>query len=195
MKTPPELSFPTVNFIQFHNANRNIFIHSTRSGRDWPAIMDFEPTIQWFQGDSGLSSHLVIGGRIARMVDDDDSAIHAGGANNLKSLAIEIVQPKIDTPFIPASLDLAAWSCAVWCLKYGIPPVRIFSQTEVGIIGHEDSEQGRSSGKSDPGPLFPWNMFIKRVKTLMLFGSLEPHILKGDYLKILGILRYVGVEV
>jgi hypothetical protein len=38
------------------------------------------------------------------------------------------------------------------------------SQGLPGIVGHEDTEQGKRGGKSDPGPKWDWDKFIKMVR-------------------------------
>lgn len=194
MKPPPELWFPTPNAYPGHASRDLIVVHSTRSGIERDPLLDWGSTINWFaKAHSQVSSQILVGYNTARFVADDDTAWHAG-ENNARSLGMEILQPTADTPYIPASLDLAAAWGAVWCLKYGIPPVRVMTQTARGFIGHEDSEQGKEGGKSDPGRLFPWWSFMQRVKVLMMFGNLEPIIKRGDWLKLLGALRYIGVK-
>jgi len=36
-----------------------------------------------------------------------------------------------------------------------------------GFIGHEDTANGRSSGKSDPGARFPWEALFRRIKEIL----------------------------
>ena len=145
---------------------RNIFIHSTRSGKDWPQEQEYKVTVNYFMNPAGNSSHMVIGpnmGQCTRMVHDNDISYHAQ-ENNKWSLSIELAQSTLTTPFTNDQLEMAAIVCAKWCRKYGIAPIRVTNQSMRGIIGHEDSAQGKRDGKSDPGPMFDWNDFIARVR-------------------------------
>ncbi|MGH3882101.1 MAG: N-acetylmuramoyl-L-alanine amidase [Pseudonocardiaceae bacterium] len=67
-------------------------------------------------------------------------------------------------------LRRAAGEVAAWCDRYEIP-VRKLTPTQVaadhlGIIGHWDWTLGKRDGThTDPGPNFPWDVFIELVKT------------------------------
>lgn len=69
----------------------------------------------------------------------------------------------------PAMLDRAAYKTALRCRLYGIP-VRTVGPIGLrlgrkGVTGHADvSRAWRKSDHTDPGPNFPWDRFIDRVK-------------------------------
>lgn len=75
-------------------------------------------------------------------------------------------------------LTLAAEVAADWCTRYNIPPVKL-TAAEVragkrGICGHgEISGAFHESDHTDPGPGFPWDVFIQKVKTIMA-GDTKP---------------------
>lgn len=75
-------------------------------------------------------------------------------------------------------LTLAAEVAADWCTRYSIPPVKL-TAAEVragkrGICGHgEISGAFHESDHTDPGPGFPWDVFIQKVKTIMA-GDTKP---------------------
>jgi hypothetical protein len=43
---------------------------------------------------------------------------------------------------------------------FGVPAYHSVTSTEGGFIGHQETAQGKSFGKTDPGHLFPWVWFI-----------------------------------
>lgn len=77
---------------------------------------------------------------------------------------IEMAQGRTTDPYTFAQID----SLAEYLVAENVPPIRIpwLTQTgipPVGICTHEDSENGRKLGKSDPGPLFPWALLFERM--------------------------------
>ena len=152
---------------------RAVIIHSTRSGiagnDDWTS------TLNWFaRSDSHASSHWLVGrdGRTARIVPDIYPAWHAGD-HNVYAFGIELEQPTIDTPFTDTQLVKAAEIVKDYALTYNIPATHISGllQGEWGVIGHDETEGGKEHGKSDPGPMFPWEEFMEMINTDVTFGA------------------------
>lgn len=87
-------------------------------------------------------------------------------------IAIELAQTSNGETPTQATLDAAVKRCAELCKEFGISPTRIEylsqSRTEAipsGIVGHEDTENGRRLGKWDPNKkTFPWGWFIAKVQ-------------------------------
>lgn len=80
--------------------------------------------------------------------------------------------------FSRGELDQMAHQVAEWCVAYDIPPVKLSSVElhagKKGIVGHIDvttayKEDGRLAGITldhwDPGPNFPWSIFITLVQS------------------------------
>lgn len=110
-----------------------------------------------------VSPHFCVGPtRVARMVHDDAVAWHAR-EHNQTHLGIEIAQPAYCPEFVAFEYDATAEICARWCWKYGLAPVHVTDVDRRGIIGHEDTDQGRRDGKSDPGARWDWDRFIPKV--------------------------------
>lgn len=66
-------------------------------------------------------------------------------------------------------LENAARAAGQYCAKYTIPPLRL-TNTELrsggrGLVGHHQvSEVYQKSDHTDPGPNFPWDVFIPLVE-------------------------------
>ena len=85
---------------------------------------------------------------------------------------IEIAQGQTSEPFTPAAIDSLAQLVADKARKFSFPIVRIpfLAQTGEpprGICTHEDSANGRKTGKTDPGPMFPWDAFLSSARAYM----------------------------
>lgn len=142
-----------------------IVIHTTRSDSHTNTLQEeYLGTITYFMDPEGDSSHFVVGPQqVCRIVRDNDEAYHSR-ENNHTHLGIEIAQPLITTPLTDFMYNAAADIVRQWCDKNRIPKRRVYSQYTPGIVGHEDTEQGKKDGKSDPGPAFDWPRFMRLVQ-------------------------------
>jgi N-acetyl-anhydromuramyl-L-alanine amidase AmpD len=124
------------------------------------------------------SAHVCVDDNSAvRCVDDGDRAWHAPGANSdglgleLAGYARQSRAEWLDT-YSKAVLGQAATVTASWCRKYAIP-VRRLTISEIkagkkGIVGHRDiSAAYRQTDHTDPGPNFPWDVFLGMVRDRM----------------------------
>lgn len=85
-----------------------------------------------------------------------------------KSIAIEVAQSDKLENFDPDAIENLIRLCVELVLFYNIPVRRISYLSQVGyspggFVGHEDTANGRKTGKSDPGSKFPWDSFIREV--------------------------------
>ncbi len=103
-----------------------------------------------------VSSHFFIrrDGRVMQYVSANDRAWHAGTSSflgrekcNDYSIGIEL-EGTDDTPFEPAQYRALAALTEALRRRYPLADVQ----------GHEDIAPGR---KTDPGPLFDWNFYVK----------------------------------
>lgn len=160
----------TANFDPGLVEKRNIFIHCTR-GKGGSLDAEYTSTTAWMMRKSTdaspvPSAHFVVGPtEITRMVKDGNRAWHAEEANAF-ALSIEIAQPETQPPFVDFQYRATAAICRNWCELYGIPKVRVMSQASRGIIGHQDSEQGKRWGKIDPGWRWNWPYFMGLVDNI-----------------------------
>ena len=165
-----------------------VMIHCTRGGSTDPNYDDLVGTENWAQSSAngsaaqGWGSYWdeVIGRRTGeRVISTDWDNEYAswcagyGGAGTWAAgiyyIQIEVCQSRIDQPFTDVQIESAAESVGMKARRYGFPIQRIpyLAQTGTppkGICTHEDSANGRKTGKSDPGPLFPWAHFLERAR-------------------------------
>ncbi|MBK3559305.1 N-acetylmuramoyl-L-alanine amidase [Streptomyces sp. MBT56] len=149
-----------------------------------------ENVANWFRtmpASSKASAHVCVDNdSTVRCVADGDRAWHAPGANS-DGLGIELAgyarQSRAEwlDPYSKAVIERAAKVVADWCEKYGIPARRLtvaeLKAGKKGIVGHVDvSKAYGQTNHYDPGPNFPWDYLISRVKAHLAPepGPVEP---------------------
>ena len=184
----PWLAVPRQHPIQL------IVIHSTRG--DTIIENQYAATMNWLQspdnrdkatGGWGGSTNRLIGceGEMCICWPDDMSPTYSAGfgfnntdwAIDWYAISFELVQRRLDEDFREATLARAAREVAALCQKYNIPPVWLDRVDQSGpppsgITGHENTDNGRKLGKSDPGSIsrggrFDPDDFIRRVRQEM----------------------------
>jgi len=167
---PVEEMLSSTHFDRGRPRTTLVVIHATRSGQVGQSIsLEASSTAIYMDNDSipekaRVSSHLVVGNaKVYRVVHDADTAWHAGVLNPY-AIGIEVAQAVPTAPYHPRQIEFTARATARYCAKYKIPIRRVMDESEPGIIGHEDSRQGKGYGKSDPGPMWDWPAFIALVQ-------------------------------
>ena len=124
------------------------------------------------------SAHICVDNNsIVQCVHDRDVAYAAPGCNN-DGIQVELAgygkqnRCQWQDLFSAAMLKKAADAVAQYCLKYNIPPVHLtnaeLAAGAKGIIGHyQASEVYKKSDHADPGPGFPWDIFLADVQTFI----------------------------
>ena len=141
-----------------------VVMHSTRSTiASKTDAQELESTLNWFTNPNGASSHWVLSElERVRVVTDDLIAWHSSYFNPL-SWGVELTQPTIDRPFTDGHYDNASLVGQRY-VKLGVAPVWLSywdgDLDTSGFVAHQDTKQGRESGKSDPGPEFDSARFI-----------------------------------
>lgn len=139
-------------------------------------------------GPGGSSAHYCIDNNSAvQCVRDNDVAWHAPGANH-DGLGFEHAgrasQSKLqwDDPYSREMLKLSAVVFANKARQYSIPPVFLHAPALVaqrrGITTHWEVTKAFSHGfgHTDPGPNFPFDMFIHTIQKIM---GVAPHEAPG----------------
>jgi N-acetyl-anhydromuramyl-L-alanine amidase AmpD len=130
----------------------------------------------WFADSSSeVSAHYCVDrDRIVQCVREEDVAWHARGGNTT-SIGVELAgtarqgAEEWADPYSAAVLRRAAVLVADLCRRHDVP-VRRITADELragarGLTGHVDVSL--AFGKSDhwdPGPAFPWDVFLRRVR-------------------------------
>lgn len=142
-------------------------------------------TIRYFENpeDRSVSAHYVVGrrGEITQMVSDKDVAWHATYYNK-RSIGIECAgwSARPET-WNDENLEALARLVAHLCARYDVEPAHPDGDavtcggrfTKAGLVGHTQiqtpgSPPGEGSGaRTDPGPHFPWDRFVKRVREIV----------------------------
>lgn len=160
---------------------KGVMIHTTRGGRS--AGDDGPGTEKWgnnLNNTGAFWDGLVFeSGQQVRGCPDENSLQPlwcAGFGDNGTWSAqdfyfqLELAQGTIDDLFPHEQLVSAAqWVAELATIhKFTIRRILYLSQVgfpEDGICSHEGSANGRKLGKSDPGPMFPWDTFIKLAQS------------------------------
>ncbi len=132
---------------------------------------------RWFANPiSEVSAHYCVDARTTiQCVHEDDIAWHARGGNT-GSIGIELAgyagQRSLgwDDTYSHAVIERAARLTADLCDRYTIPIRRLRAADLIagkrGITGHADvSAAYRKSDHWDPGPDFPWETFLRLVRS------------------------------
>lgn len=140
-----------------------VILHATRSTIATKTdVEELGSTLNWFVNPAGASAHWVLSEtERVRVVADELLAGHAGYLND-KAWGVEMTQPTIDRPFTEGHYANAALIGRHY-VSLGVAPVWLSywdGGGASGFVGHEDTVQGRASGKSDPGPEFDRQRFI-----------------------------------
>jgi N-acetyl-anhydromuramyl-L-alanine amidase AmpD len=125
--------------------------------------------------DTKASAHICIDNNsVVQCVHDHDVAYAAPGCNT-DGIQLELAGYGNQTrdqwldAYGKQLLDQAANVTAQYCLKYDIPVLHLSNDgllsKDKGIIGHYQASQVyKKSDHTDPGPNFPWDYFLDRVR-------------------------------
>ena len=169
---------------------RVIILHGTRGPTTLAA--QYGATVNWFtnsgNGRSGLGwgsqADAVVGTRSGEITFFGDYRTSrpnwsAGfGGNSATTwgadewaLSLELAHRALGDPFHDEVIENALVVCRHWMQEFGIPATHIAwdqlrsEDVPHGLIGHDETANGHRLGKSDPGHSFPWNNFLRRLRT------------------------------
>jgi len=164
----PDLELHSPNYNPYLVQGRTVIIHATRSGKSNYA-QEAIGTINWMMREGTVSSHWLItrDGRAIRLVPDYYQAWH-GGSDNRFCWGIELEQGVESDGFTDIQIARLKDVMRHYHEEEGVPYNHAATSEFPGFIGHQETAQGQSYGKTDPGSLFPWET--------VLASSSPPHI-------------------
>ena len=172
----PITTIPSPNFTRGRARNVRVVVIHTVEAPERGTIAE-DVARNWFATPAARSSahYIVDSDSIVRCVDEANTAWAAPGAN-ADGIQIEHAGYAAQNPgqwgddYSRAMLELSARLTADLCRRYAIPAVHLTpSQLAAGargIIGHIDATNayGPRGGHTDPGPSFPWDAYIAKVR-------------------------------
>ena len=153
-------------------------VHSTRSGQGWGnSQQEFDASVRWLSNPvNAASCHVVIGpDRKTDLLDKRLAAWHARDPVNGTHIGYELTQALPTDAYTDYQYKQLARELVSDHQQFGVPLVHVFSQMDQGIIGHEESENGKHDGKTDPGTLFDWGRLFHEIAALQPVGD-DPRI-------------------
>ncbi|MEY4762769.1 MAG: hypothetical protein RLZZ200_2625 [Pseudomonadota bacterium] len=155
-----------------------IIWHATRSGQPYDAAMEYISTLNWFRSPNnmvrddagrpwygGMANYVIGGGKVCLAVPEEYAPRYSAGVHDFRAISVEVGQASYSVPYEPRDIELCHELAADLSARYGfklgrIPFVSENNNEWPGEVGHEDTAQGKSYGKSDPGRLF-WEAYAE----------------------------------
>ena len=161
---------------------KTVIIHCTRSGRVPMNPTEFEGTLNYMAQAGTASSQWVVSrtGVKARVVEDGVQAWHAG-IDNDNAWGIEIEQAVEDDGFTMPQMWALVDICRGYRDDFGVPVRHVQDSHSGGFVGHQETAQGRSWGKTDPGRWFNWPWLIHQLQpgNIILPAGIGVHYRSG----------------
>ncbi len=162
-----------------------VTIHTAECGEGPKADENVGAYFAGAQAPQASAHYMTDADSTTQFVLEKDVAWHAGPVNGY-SIGIEQAGTAAQTPeqwadaYSLAMLQRTAELTADICTRYSIPVVRLTADDlkagkRHGITGHVDVTNGLQGGKGhwDPGPNFPWDDFLARVRAAMGASPIE----------------------
>ena len=150
-----------------------ILWHSTRGNQGYPGEIELGAYMNWakspnnkIQDYAGIASYGIGPGRIVECVPDQWVPRFSSWPSDASKVSVEIAQSNRGQAIEPETIEACVVFAKEKAAEYGFPLTRVFpvnDSTWVGMAGHEDTVQGKASGKSDPGPEF-WVPFMAALE-------------------------------
>ena len=158
-----------------------ILWHSTRGNQGYDGNTELNAFCNWVRSPNnynpgapaygiapyaGISSVGIGPGRIVEVVPDTYIPAWSSWQSDERKLSVEIAQSNLGQAIEPETITECVRYAKAKAAEYGFPLERVFptnDDTWIGMAGHEDTLQGKASGKSDPGPEF-WVPFMAALE-------------------------------
>lgn len=154
-----------------------ILWHSTRGNQNYDGNTELNAFCNWMRSTgnrnpgapaygiepyAGISSVGIGPGRIVEVVPDFAIPAWSSWQSDERKLSVEVAQSNLGQAIEPETIAECVRYAQHMSDLYGFPLTRVFptnDDTWIGMAGHEDTLQGKQSGKSDPGEAF-WTPFL-----------------------------------
>lgn len=154
-----------------------IIWHSTRGNQGYDGNTELNAFCNWMRSPNnyqagmpsvgiapyaGISTVGIGPGRIVQVVPDYLIPAWSSWQSDERKLSVEVAQSNLGQAIEPETIASCVQYARAMSELYGFPLTRVFptnDDTWIGMAGHEDTLQGKSSGKSDPGEAF-WGPFM-----------------------------------
>ena len=175
--------------------------HCTRGGQNYDGYLETQAAINWFTSPAnkiqdprypdyaGISNVLIGPDSIVEVVPLHLASAWSSHPSDEHAISIEVAQSNLNQPIEQATIENCIRFSAWAGLTYSIPTGRVYPVDDwhwTGEAGHEDTQQGRSQGKSDPGSLF-WELYLgdnmadSRVDDIIkVLGDYQGWIARGN---------------
>lgn len=154
-----------------------VLIHCTRGGQWYDGATELGAFLNWARsannrvaypgGDyAGIANYGTGPNRIVEVVPEDRLAAWSSHPSEEHVVSIEVAQSNLGQPIEPETIAATVHLVRELRDKHGFPLTRVYpvnDWTWSGMAGHEDTVQGKSSGKSDPGAAF-WEPFMAALE-------------------------------
>lgn len=154
-----------------------ILWHCTRGGQGYDGTKELSAYRNWcvspnnrvefVGGDyAGIASVGIGPGDILECMPDGYVPRYSSWPSDATKLSVEIAQSNRGQAIEPATIEQCVIYAKANSERYQFPLVRVFPQNDanwIGMAGHEDTQQGKASGKTDPGPEF-WVPFMAALE-------------------------------
>ena len=158
-----------------------ILWHSTRGGQWYDGVTEIGAYRNWVCSPNnrnpgfpevgiapyaGIASAGIGPGVIMECVPDNIIPAWSSWPSDESKLSVEVAQSNNGQPIESETIEGCVRYAKEKAALYNFPLTRVFPTNDaawVGIAGHEDTQQGKSSGKSDPGEQF-WAPFLDALQ-------------------------------
>lgn len=166
-----------------------VLIHTTRGGQWYDGNTELGAYINWcrsannfvpFPGGNyaGIANYGTGPNRIVECVPAKDYlAAWSSWPSDETKVSIEVAQSNLGQPIEPETITATVQLVRELSGEYGFPLTRAYPANDwawTGLAGHEDTVQGKSQGKSDPGSAF-WVPFMAALEDDMTPEEREEH--------------------
>lgn len=150
-----------------------ILFHCTRGGQSYDGAKELSAYRNWvispnnrINDYAGIASMGIGPGEILECMPDDYVPRYSSWPSDATKLSVEVAQSNLGQPIEAETISACVVYAREKAAQYNFELTRVFPTNDAnwtGISGHEDTVQGKASGKSDPGEAF-WTPFLAALE-------------------------------